>query len=159
MAYKKFKTDDNDYVNAQLFSLANDSGELLISQLITDGKVDDKNITISKKQIGDINFDYLDKNVIEKIKQYQGDSTFGIVKEVKVKHPSYCMFTVYRYNGKEWVLLGRTIISNKSNKLLYDFRIVKNIPYLGSEYISHSKPKELLPNQKILKRQKLSIRR
>lgn len=156
MLYKKFETDDTDCVKIQTFSLANDSGEFLILQLITDGKVDDKNVIISKKQISDINFDYLDKNVIEKIKQYQNDCTFGIVKEVKVEHPSYCMFTVYRYNGKEWSLLGRTIISNQKNKLLYDFGIVKNIPYLESEYISDSKPDDLLSNQKILKRKKLS---
>ncbi|MEE3342878.1 MAG: hypothetical protein VZS44_02180 [Bacilli bacterium] len=159
MNYKRFETDANDCINVQTFSLTNGSEEILISQLVTDGSIDDENAIVDKRKIDDIDFGYLDADVIEKINQYQNDSTFGIVREVKVKNPSYCMFTLYRYNGKEWVLLGRTIISNKKNKLLYDFRIVKNIPYLGSEYISHSKPKELLPNQKILKRQKFSIRR
>ena len=152
MFYKKFETDEDDCVKVQIFSLASDSKEFLISQLITDGNVDDKNVIISKKNIDDIKFDYLDKNVIEEIKQYQNDCTFGIVKEVKVEHPSYCMFTVYRYNGKDWSLLGRTIISNKKNKLLYDFRMVENIPYLESEYILDSKPDDLLSNQKVLKR-------
>ena len=156
MHYKRFKTDATNCINVQTFSLANDSEEILISQLVTDGNINDKNTITDKRKIGDISFDYLNDDVIGKIKQYQNDYTFGIVKEVKVENPSYCMFTVYRYNGKEWILLGRTIISNEENKLLYGFRIIKSIPYLGSEYILSSKPEELLPNKKILKRQKLS---
>ena len=152
MYYKKFETDVNNSINVQTFSLTSDSGEILISQLVTDGNIDDKNAITYKRKLGDISLDYLSDDVIEKIKQYQNDCAFGMVKEVKVENPSYCMFTVYRYNGEEWILLGRTIISNKENKLLYDLRIVNNIPYLGSEYISNSKPEALIPNQKILKR-------
>ena len=159
MYYKKFETDVNNSINVQTFSLTSDSGEILISQLVTDGNIDDKNAITYKMKLGDISLDYLSDDVIEKIKQYQNDCTFGIVKEVIVENPCYCMFTVYRYNGEEWILLGRTIILNKENKLLYDLRIVNNIPYLGSEYISNSKPEALIPNQKILKRQKLSFRR
>ena len=151
MFYKKFETDSTDCIRVQIFSLASDSRELLFSQLITDGNIDDKNAIIIKKQIDDINFDYFGKDVIEEIKQYQNDCTFGIVRGLKVEHPSYCMFTVYRYNGKEWVLWDRTIISNKKNGLLYDFKILGSVPYLG-EFISVSKPVKLLSKQKILKR-------
>lgn len=155
MYYKRFKTDDANCINVQTFSLVNGSEEILISQLVTDGNIDDKNAVIYKRKISDIDFDYLNADVIEKIKQHQNDCTFGIIKEVKVENPSYCMFTIYRYNGNEWVLLGRTIISNKNNNLLYDFKIIKNIPNLGRKFISNSKPEELLPNQKILKLQRL----
>lgn len=159
MIYKKFKTDDNDCINVKTYSLLSESKVILMTQLITDGNIDENNATTSLRKIEETSIDYLSEDTIKKIKQHQKGFTLGIVKEMKIEHPSYCIFTIYELDGKNWILLDRTIITNKKNKLLKDLNIIKNIPYLESDYILSSKPDELIPKQKILKRQELSNNR
>lgn len=157
--YKKFETDAEDCISIKTISVVEKSNLVLFFQLITDGSIIDENIeetTIddAKKYFQSLKSEYCDGLSNKELDQHFNNSASAFIKELRIKQPSYCMLSIYSYDDNRWILCGRKIIANKKNKIFNDFNLIKNIPYIGGEFIADVKPEQELPDQKILKRKK-----